>query len=352
MKSWAPLLLSATTALAADQWYGTVTMGKYAKDASFNMTVDGATAAANWVYDINGAGAICAAYKETGLAVSTSPTSPLLTITFAGLGKDPSYYSYNGTVSADGGSIAGDVLHGGSNQGTFTLQKTPLAHPKQCVPPPTPPPPPPTPPTPAPPDNLPWPYPNDKAFNPWAGGSHTVTLDEHFAIRAAVSCPTLDAAIARYNKITVGAHAVAPIAAAPAPAPGAASAAAAAATLATLDITVADLDESHPQLNTDPAAEAYTLHVPADGSAATLSAPTLWGALHGLETFSQLVRFDFAAERFAVANAPWAIADAPRFPHRGLMIDTARHFETLAAIRAIVDSQQIHRDSVLIENVR
>ena len=55
-------------------------------------------------------------------------------------------------------------------------------------------------------------------------------------------------------------------------------------------MVVADLDESHPQLATD---ESYSLVVPADGSAATIAAATVYGALRGLETFSQLVTFDF-----------------------------------------------------------
>jgi hexosaminidase len=186
------------------------------------------------------------------------------------------------------------------------------------------PPPPPPPPGPATPSNLPWPYPNDPAFKPTTGTAN-VTLATAFAIKAAnATCATLDAAMARYTALALGGHA---IAAADAAAP------AANGELTTLLLTVKDLDESHPQLGHD---ESYSLRVPADGGAATLSANTVWGALHGLETFSQLVLFDFAAQRHAVPHAPWAIADSPRFPHRGLMIDTARHFETLASIRAII----------------
>ena len=36
--------------------------------------------------------------------------------------------------------------------------------------------------------------------------------------------------------------------------------------------------------------------------------------------------------------APWAVEDRPRFPHRGIMIDTSRHFEPLAVIRGVVDA--------------
>ena len=64
----------------------------------------------------------------------------------------------------------------------------------------------------------------------------------------------------------------------------------------------------------------------------------MYGALRGLETFSQLVTFDFTSERYVIAGCPWSISDAPRFAHRGLMIDTARHYQPLASIRAIVDS--------------
>jgi len=73
----------------------------------------------------------------------------------------------------------------------------------------------------------------------------------------------------------------------------------------------------------------------------------VYGALRGLETFSQLVTFDFDSGGYVLANAPWAITDAPRFPHRGLMIDTARHFQPLASIRKIIDSLPYAKLNVL-----
>ena len=53
--------------------------------------------------------------------------------------------------------------------------------------------------------------------------------------------------------------------------------------LSALQVSVDDPDESHPQLDTD---ESYTLEVSTRSSAA-LHAKTVYGALRGLETFSQ-----------------------------------------------------------------
>jgi hexosaminidase len=111
---------------------------------------------------------------------------------------------------------------------------------------------------------------------------------------------------------------------------------------------VADLDESYPQLNTmDRGHEAYTLTVPTDGSPATVTADTIWGAMWGLESFSQLTQFNFTAQGYSIADAPWRLNDTPRFPHRGLMIDLSRHFQPLAAIRAILDSLAYVKMNVL-----
>ena len=57
--------------------------------------------------------------------------------------------------------------------------------------------------------------------------------------------------------------------------------------LTSLVVSVEELDESHPQLSTD---ETYTLSISSSG--VKLTAPTVYGALKGLKTFSQLVLFD------------------------------------------------------------
>jgi hexosaminidase len=92
-----------------------------------------------------------------------------------------------------------------------------------------------------------------------------------------------------------------------------------------------------PQLHND---ESYSLVVTVSGAtaAAVLSAPTLQGALHGLETFSQLCRYDFDSDRAVIVGAPWHIQDTPRFTHRELMLDTARHFYPPRAILQLLDA--------------
>lgn len=110
-----------------------------------------------------------------------------------------------------------------------------------------------------------------------------------------------------------------------------------------LHVSVQSTDEAHPQLDTD---ESYTLTVPESG-VATVTAKTVYGALRGLETFSQLVSFSFEDGSYGIEGAPWDITDKPRFPHRGLMIDTGRHFEPLPSIRGIIDSLPYAKLNVL-----
>jgi hexosaminidase len=83
--------------------------------------------------------------------------------------------------------------------------------------------------------------------------------------------------------------------------------------------------------------ESYTLSVPADGSPIALSSATVWGALHGLQTLTQLVGFDSEALAYW-SPAPVAITDAPKFSYRGVMVDPARQFLPPALLRAVVDS--------------
>ncbi|KAL1535889.1 Beta-hexosaminidase 2 [Salvia divinorum] len=68
--------------------------------------------------------------------------------------------------------------------------------------------------------------------------------------------------------------------------------------------------------------ESYSLTIPDDGSAADLVAGTAWGAMRGLETFSQLVY----AEPSSRVGCGLYISDVPLFMHRGIMLDTARNY--------------------------
>jgi hexosaminidase len=80
--------------------------------------------------------------------------------------------------------------------------------------------------------------------------------------------------------------------------------------------------------------ESYVLEVTTTG--AKLTAPTPLGAMHGLQTFLQLV--DVSPGGFAAPAL--TIQDKPRFPWRGLMIDSARHFIPLDVIRRNIDAME------------
>ena len=67
---------------------------------------------------------------------------------------------------------------------------------------------------------------------------------------------------------------------------------------------------------------------------ALLKAPTVVGALRGLETVLQLL----AANRNGYYLPGVQIQDQPRFPWRGLLIDVARHFQTMEVLKRNLDA--------------
>jgi hexosaminidase len=77
--------------------------------------------------------------------------------------------------------------------------------------------------------------------------------------------------------------------------------------------------------------ESYRLEV--TPTAGQLSAPTTLGIMRGLETFLQLV--EITPQGFAVPAI--TIQDKPRFPWRGLMIDSSRHFMPIDVIKRNLD---------------
>jgi hexosaminidase len=80
--------------------------------------------------------------------------------------------------------------------------------------------------------------------------------------------------------------------------------------------------------------ESYTLEVSASG--AKLTAETPLGTMHGLQTFLQLVAV--TPEGFAAPAV--SIVDRPRFPWRGLMIDSGRHFMPMEVLKRNIDGME------------
>jgi hexosaminidase len=109
------------------------------------------------------------------------------------------------------------------------------------------------------------------------------------------------------------------------------------ASKATFVVTAARSSKEVLELGED---ESYTLEVTASG--AKLSAATTLGAMHGMQTFLQLV-----------VNTPTGFAapevniqDKPRFPWRGLMIDCGRHFIPLEVLKRNLDGMEFVKMNV------
>ena len=107
---------------------------------------------------------------------------------------------------------------------------------------------------------------------------------------------------------------------------------------AALTIHAEHKSESTLELGED---ESYELTV--NPSDAQLTAPNPLGALHGLQTFLQLV--EPTPTGFAVPVV--TIKDAPRFPWRGMLIDVCRHYMPMDVLRRNVDGMAAVKMNVL-----
>lgn len=107
---------------------------------------------------------------------------------------------------------------------------------------------------------------------------------------------------------------------------------------ATLVIAAEHASKDYPELGED---ESYNLQVTPTG--ARISAPTTLGAMHALQTFLQLVQPTPAG----FAAPALVIQDQPRFPWRGLMLDVARRFEPISAVKRAVDGMEAVKLNVL-----
>lgn len=89
--------------------------------------------------------------------------------------------------------------------------------------------------------------------------------------------------------------------------------------------------------------EDYTISTPSGPGQAVITASTIYGAMHGLETFSQLITAvpmttSTSGDYSYYVDAAVAVKDSPRYPWRGLLIDTSRHYLEVFAILRQIDA--------------
>src|ERR1700730_2545255 len=80
--------------------------------------------------------------------------------------------------------------------------------------------------------------------------------------------------------------------------------------------------------------ESYALQISPGGG--SLTAPTILGAMHGLQTLLQLI--EVTSDGFAAPAV--TVRDTPRFPWRGLMIDVSRHFIPIEVLKRNIDGME------------
>lgn len=125
--------------------------------------------------------------------------------------------------------------------------------------------------------------------------------------------------------------------------------------------------------------EDYELTISVDNPVIQILATTVFGAVRGLETLRQLLEFgwlssssssfepssyrntwwwpsstaadtsteDTPTATFCIQDIPLYISDAPSYPYRGLMIDTARHFLPVNLILDNLDAMAMNKMNVL-----
>ena len=113
-------------------------------------------------------------------------------------------------------------------------------------------------------------------------------------------------------------------------------------TLRTLTLVVADAGVRVIQQGVD---ESYSLVFANGGAAVTLTGATIFGVRHGLETFVQLSSCPRATGIYTVQLMN--VSDAPRFPFRGLLVDSARHWLPPAVLLAVMDSMAMNKLNAL-----
>ncbi|MEV6815962.1 beta-N-acetylhexosaminidase, partial [Micromonospora sp. NPDC051296] len=159
--------------------------------------------------------------------------------------------------------------------------------------------------------------PAPERVTPVAGADHLLGADTVIWVSAAPAALAVGEQLAALLRPATGYPLPVTDAAAPAPAGGIA-----------LDLTG----------DTDLGAEGYRLDVTPAG--VRIAAGTAAGLHHGVQTLRQLLPATIesatpVAERWVLPGG--SIVDRPRYPHRGAMLDVARHFFAVADVLRVID---------------
>lgn len=144
----------------------------------------------------------------------------------------------------------------------------------------------------------------------------------------AAKCPVLEAALRRYADLMV-------LGAAPEPD----------ARLPQLEHVRVEVQQSGCQYPGPKHDESYSIGVPHGQHAheALVQAKSVWGALRGLETLSQLV---YTNQHNQLVINETEIHDHPRYQYRGVLLDTARHYLPVRLILANLDAMAYNKFNV------
>ena len=99
-------------------------------------------------------------------------------------------------------------------------------------------------------------------------------------------------------------------------------------------------------LDTD---ESYSFNIHKEGDnlvKVEIFGATYFGCRHAVETLFQLADWDPFTQTHIIADEV-RVEDFPAFPHRGVMLDTARHFISVEKIKELIDSMSFSKLNVL-----
>ncbi|RVE44705.1 hypothetical protein evm_010663 [Chilo suppressalis] len=108
--------------------------------------------------------------------------------------------------------------------------------------------------------------------------------------------------------------------------------------LTKLEIELLAPCQDYPYLGMD---ESYELII---SERSKLSSMSVWGILRGLETWTQL--FYFTDDYNEIRINKTHISDFPRYQHRGLLLDTSRHYISLSNILRTLDAMAMNKMNV------